>query len=260
MNGGMIGMIIRETNTEFICIDQNHHAHLAKQLISPWKADLLADDPFQDTVLYAVEQHDVGWQAFDQEPLWNDQTNKPYTFIDLPLLIKTVLYTNGVNMVEKRNPYAAALCSAHYTKFLQKYDIKELVQYVENEQQRRQTILQAYPEIDEETFDKHLSVVQFADNLSLFICLHGAGNNEERHRYFQKGVPIPEAIDSHGEKFIEAEWLNEEKIQLTGLPKVEAFSIVVEEKALSKEDIQANGLISSYEETKARPRTIQVVV
>ena len=256
----MVGMIIRETNTEFICIEQNHHAHLAKQLILPWKADLLADDPFQDTILYAVEQHDVGWQAFDKEPLWNDGSNKPYTFIDLPLLIKTVLYTNGVNMVEKRNPYAAALCSAHYTKFLRKYERKEVVQYVENEELRRQTILQAYPEIDDESFSKHLSIVQFADNLSLFICLHEAGNNEDRHRYFQKGVPIPEAIDFTGEKFIEAQWLDEERIQLKGLPKVEAFSIAVEEKALAKDAIKENSLLSTYEETPTTERTIQVIL
>src|SRR5699024_7108306 len=193
----MFIMIVRETDQHFICIEQNHHAHVAKQIISQWKSYFLAEDPLAEDVLYAVEQHDVGWHFFDKQPIWNDNKNHPYTFIDLPVLLKTVLYTNGVDIVERRNPYAAALCSAHYTKFLQKYEIKEVQQYIEKEELRRKNILQAYPEVDEATFAKHLALVQLADNISLYICLHEAGENLLKHRYFKNGIYIPDVLDKN---------------------------------------------------------------
>lgn len=249
-------MIVRETTDHFICIEQDYHAHLAEQIISQWKQTFLKEDPFAETVLYAIQQHDLGWHYFDKQPLWNDETNKPYTFIDLPLLIKTVLYTYGVDLVERRSPYAAALCSAHYTKFLQKYDIEEVQQYITQEQRRRERILQAFPEIDTETFEKHLGLLQFADNLSLFICLHEEGNNETRHRYFERGVRIPPAIDQGDVQFVTADWLDDTTIQLQHLPTVAPFSITMKETFLPKNAIEKEGFAKLYEKTAATKRTI----
>lgn len=249
-------MIIRETDQHFICIEQDKHAHIAKHMIAQWKDYLLKNDPFSDDVLYAVEQHDVGWHYFDQQPFWNDETNAPHTFIDLPLLTKTVLYTYGVDLVEKRNPYAAALCSAHYTKFLQKYEKDEVKQYVANEQLRRKLILQNYPEIDEETFEKHLALLQLADNMSLYICLHEPGNNEDKHRYFARGIFIPSAIDSKDIQFIEASWQDEDTLTLRNVEKVAPFSIELAEKIVPKQKIKSEGFSTSYEQTPITKRTI----
>lgn len=251
-------MIIRETENHFICIEQDHHAHLAKEVIKQWKDILLKNEPLKEDVLYAVEQHDVGWHAFDKQPLWNDVTNAPYTFIDLPLLIKTILYTKGVDDVEKRNPYAASLCSAHYTKFLQKYDIKEVKQYIDQEQLRRKSILQNFPEVDEVTFNKHLAFLQLADNMSLFLCLHEAGNNDERHRYFEPGIFIPEAIDSNKTQYIKAEWNDDRTLTFSNFAQVPSFSIVIEEKIIEKQAIKSKGLLKAYETGKIIPRKITI--
>src|SRR5699024_6581888 len=239
-------MIVREDDQHVICIEQDHHAHIAAQMIEKWKSHFLNKDSFAESVLYAIEQHDVGWHYFDKEPLWNDETKQPYTFIDLPLLIKTVLYTYGVTIVEKRNPYAAALCSAHYTKFLQKYEIDEVQQYISNEQLRRKSILEAYPEIDEAIFSKHLALLQFADNLSLFVCLHEPGNNDNRHRYFQNGIRIPEAIDRDKVQFINGKWKDVQNFILNNLPEIEPFTITLGEKFVPKQLIETEGFVSSY--------------
>lgn len=252
-------MIIRETEEDFICIEQNHHAHIAKRIIAHWQTYFLADDLLADSVLYAVKQHDVGWHYFDKQPLWNDQTNKPYTFIDLPLLIKTVLYTKGVDIVERKNPYAAALCSAHYTKFLQKYEIREVQQYVEKEYLRRKRILQAFPEVDEATFERHLAFIQLADNLSLYICLHDPGNNDDKHRYFQSGIRIPEPIDEGKVEYLTAHWNNEQTIQLKNIENVPPFSIDLQEKTIPKNIIKEDGFLNSYEQVTSTLRRINFV-
>lgn len=249
-------MIIREYPLHFTCIEQHHHAYLSKQIISHWKDYFLNNDPFTPCVLYAIEQHDVGWDYFDREPIWNDKAKRPYSFIDLPLRIKTVLYTNGVNVVEERNPYAAALCSAHYTKFLNKYDIPEVQRYIDQEQLRQQRILQSFPEIDEATFNKHLSILQLADNLSLFICLHEPGNNEKRHRYFSKGIPISKEIDHQNIGLIEPFWQDEKTIKLKNLPSIDSFSVTIKEKTVTKKLIEENGFLPCYEEAAVSKRVI----
>lgn len=250
-------MIVRETEQHFICIEQNHHAHIAKQIISQWESYFLADDPFSDDVLYAIEQHDVGWHFFDEKPIWNDQANQPYTFIDLPLLMKTVLYTHGVDIVQNRNPYAAALCGAHYTKFLRKYDIEEVQQYIRRENLRRKRILQAYPEINETTFNKHLALLQLADNMSLYICLHEAGNNNEQHRYFKKGIHIPNTIDKNNVQFISTNWLNMNTIELKNIETVKSFSISIQEKIIPKKLIEQDGFSTAYEKTSSKKRNVK---
>lgn len=252
-------MIIREREDEFVCIEQNHHAHIAKQLIIHWQQTYLQSDSLTESVLYAIEQHDVGWNYFDKQPLWNDALQRPYTFIDLPLLIKTVVYTTGVNIVAARNPYAAALCSMHYTNFLHKYDLTEVKRYVLNEQLRRQQILQAYPEVDDVTFEKHLAILQLADNLSLFICLHEPGNNNYKHRYFQNGIRIPQPIDFNNKKFITASWSNKETVFLNNMSQVEPFSITIKEKLVSKKAIAENGWLQSYEKSPFTDKKINVI-
>lgn len=251
-------MIVRETESHFICIEQDHHAHLSKQMIAQWKDYFLQDDPLIDSVLFAVEQHDIGWHHFDRQPLWNDQTRQPYTFIDLPLLIKTVLYTNGVNIVEEKDPYAAALCSAHYTKFLQKYEIDEVKHYIKSEQLRRETILQLYPHIDKATFNRHLAFLQLADNMSLYICLHEPGNNKNIHRYFQRGIRIPPSINRSDHSFIEANWQNNDTIYLNNIERTEPFSLTIHEKYIPKEKLKQGGLINLYEQTSITKRQIHL--
>lgn len=251
-------MIIRKTNTHIICIEQDHHAHIAKQVLSQWKQFFLKDDPLASSVLYAIKQHDLGWRPFDKQPLWNDDTEMPYTFIDLPIPIKTVLYTYGVDLVEKRNPYAAALCSAHYTKFLQKYKIKEVQQYVNDEQLRRSTILQSYPEVDDKTFAKHLSLLQLADNMSLFLCLHEPGDNTNKHRYFQKGIYIPPTIDYQNLQFIKTIWQNNNTIELTNIEQIDDFSISLGERKIKKSNLGNNSFISIYKQTDPEYRTIHI--
>lgn len=249
-------MIIREHPSHFICIEQNHHAHLAYEIMSHWQYVFMKNDPYVDSVLYAVKHHDIGWDYFDREPLWNDKMNQPYTFIDLPLLIKTVLYTYGVDLVETKNAYAGALCSAHYTKFLNKYDTPEVQQYIKKEEMRRNNFFQSYPEIEHEIFLRHLNLLQLGDHVSLFICLHESGNNEERHRYFAKGIPLGNLIEGFKQSVLEPFWLDEKTIVFKNLPKVKSFSITIKEKIISKNHIKEKGFLQTYKETPYSDRII----
>jgi len=253
-------LIVREENDRFVCIEQNHHAHLAKEMMMKWKLAYLSEDPLADSVLYAIEQHDVGWDYFDKQPFWNDKLKRPYTFIDLPLLIKTIVYTRGVNIISERDPYAASLSSAHYSIFLEKYSEEAIRQYIMKEKLRRQQILTSYPEINDEKFQYHLALLQLADNLSLFICLHDPHSPESRHRYFEKGIAIPKPIDFKHKQFIQPNWIDERTVELENITYVSPFNIHLREKYVLKETINKDGWMAAYENTRSQKREIEISV
>lgn len=241
-------MIIREQKESFIMIEQHHHAHISKEIIAHWKDHFLKNDKMINSVLYAIQMHDYGWNFFDKQPFWNDKINKPYSFIDFPIVPKTVLYTEGVNKVEEKDPYAAALCSAHYINFMKNDETDEVIFYLNHERNRIKRILKHYPQITSEIFDDHLSLLKFADNISLFICLNEPGTSKDNHHYFFKnGIPI--SIKMIKTNLIDAKWISKDTVALIGLPQVPSFSVLLKQKRLTKQEIFKKGLVDLYQTT-----------
>lgn len=98
---------------------------------------------------------------------------------DFPVIPKTVLYTQGIDEVEAVDPYAAALCSAHYMKFISKSPTEEAQHYLTQEEKRIDSIMSRFPSIDSKIFDHHVRLLQFADHISLYICLNDPGVKPE---------------------------------------------------------------------------------
>src|SRR5699024_754726 len=112
------------------------------------------------------------------------------SFIDFPVLPKTVLYTQGVDKVEEVDAYAAALCSTHYMRFMENNTNPEVQTYMAHEKKRTKHILTNLA-IDQATFDDNVSLLQFADNISLYVCLNETGVSQSNvHFFFKDGIPI----------------------------------------------------------------------
>ncbi len=243
-------MIIRKTNNTFVMTEQHYHAQISAEIVNHWVDHFLKGDPQIDSILYAIKNHDIGWDLFDKQPFWNELTNAPYSFIDFPILPKIALYTYGVDLVEKNDPYAAALCSAHYVKFMQNHSNPEVNNYLIKEKKRQQRILMDLPAITPDIFDMHLAILQFADNISLYLCLNEPGLiKSETHYFFQEGIPISPKINKITTPYIEAEWLDQHTLRLKGLPSVPSFSVSLKQKNLTTQQIEKDGLIKSYQTT-----------
>ncbi len=241
-------MIIRKQNDSFIMIEQHHHAHISKEIITHWKGHFLNNDSMVNSVLYAIQMHDYGWDFFDKQPFWNDKINEPYSFINFPIIPKTVLYTEGVNKVEQKDPYAAALCSAHYIDFMKNDETDDVLLYLNHERNRIKRILKQYPHIKSEVFWQHLALLKFADNISLYVCLNEPGTSpDNQHYFFKNGIPI--SIQTIKSNLIDAKWISKDTIVLTGLPQVPSFSVSLKQKRLPKQDIFKKGLVDLYQTT-----------
>src|SRR5699024_4679174 len=114
----------------------------------------------------------------------------PYSFIDFPVLPKTVLYTQGVDKVEEVDAYAAALCSTHYMRFMENNTHPEVQTYMAHEKKRTKRTLTDLA-IDQATFDDNVALLHFAYDISLYVCLNEPGVSQSNvHFFFKDGIPI----------------------------------------------------------------------
>lgn len=252
-------MIIREEENNITMIEQHNHAQISAEALKHWADSAITNDPLFSSVLYAVRNHDIGWASFDKQPFWNDEKAAPYAFTDFPALPKTVLYKHGINEVEKYDLYAALLCSEHYTRFMMNNPSEGAAEFVNGEKLRQIRIKKALHYFDEQQFSRHYSLLQFADNLSLFICLNKPGaSGEEQHPFFKKGIPVSPAIMADSCDVMEATWQDEDTVVLSPFPFYEQVPVTIQYKVLSKKEIAEAGFLQAYENSPYKEKGIEI--
>ncbi|SET02002.1 Protein of unknown function [Oceanobacillus limi] len=251
-------MIVRERKKEFVMIEQHNHAQLSGMILSNWKSTLFQGESYRKSVELANYLHDIGWKEFDQQPFWNDKVQAPYTFSDFPIHPKIVLYQHGINEVEKRDLYAALLCSEHYKRFLIQHTSIEAQSFVNEENRRQQCIRHRLENVDKDLFDFHYRLLQFGDNLSLYLCLNEPGvTNQDIHPFFKNGIPLPEGITTNSH--LELTWTDENTVSLQDFPFEQPFTVTIKQKIVNKDEIAKKGLIQAYQEEAMEEFPVQLI-
>lgn len=252
-------MIVRENEHEFIMIKQHDHALISEQIITEFKDEFLPIDEMKPSVFYAIKMHDVGWKYFDQEPFWNDEKHCPYSFIDFPNVVKTVLYKHGIDEVANENLYAALLCSLHYTAFLEKDSTIESRKFIEHEITRQNTIRKKL-EVIEELLSFHFQLLKLADNLSLFICLNELGAAEDEiHYFFKQGISLPRDFTSSLGDTLHLKWQDQQTIHCGNPLFQKPFTVSIPMKKVAKDEITKQGLMKSYDEALEESYTVTIL-
>ena len=73
-------MIVRERPDSYLLVKQHDHALASGEFARHWAREPL---PLEST-LYAIAHHDVAWQGPDASVRWNEETGRPYSFVDSP--------------------------------------------------------------------------------------------------------------------------------------------------------------------------------
>ncbi|MBP2079993.1 DUF3891 family protein [Oceanobacillus polygoni] len=242
-------MIVRERDHDFILIQQDHHAAISGDIVKQWKKDYFLGEALRSSVEFAAYQHDCGWKEFDKQPFLNDENGIPYSFYDFPVLPKIVLYKHGIDVVEQVDSYAALLCSEHYKRFLLNHTSLEAQEFVTAENTRQQAIMDARNEFNKRLFNFHYSIVQFSDNLSLYLCINEPGiTKESEHSFFKEGIPMSQALQEFCNAHLQLHWKNENTVVLDDFPFEQPFDVIIKLKVIPKVDLSAKGLVASYEE------------
>ncbi|GEM_PF-251859 len=257
-------MIIRETATGFTCITQHDHAQLSGWLAAVWGNPDIPCPAAGGPLVLASALHDVGWIPIDQRPRWNERTSQPYSFRDEPLARKLPQYTAGVDLVARHDPYAALLCSMHYTSFMPSGGNNlspETAAYLQNEHARqtqlRKTLTQTGRKADVARAEHDLSLLKLWDHISLYVALNEPGASKTReHPWYRDGFP-PTALQPGGDpvRFM-ARWLDKSRIALQPFPLRAKLPYALPYRQVPKAEIEQHGLERAFQNS---PIQIQVI-
>lgn len=242
-------MIILEREQSYILVKQNDHANIAAEIAKNCKKDYFCDENRTEEVLLAIKEHDRGWIDLDSSPVWNDKSEKPYSFIDYPLPLKISFYKKGLDEVEIMSKYACLLCSLHYTSFIQDPSEPAVRDFWEEEKQRQKQLKNDLQKSGktEEILMYHLDLLKFGDYLSLYICLNEPGDNNRIHPFFRNGFPQLFAFVT--DKPIVAHWNNKDSVSLSFSPFEQKFEVNLPYREVFKDKIEQHGILQAYKDT-----------
>ena len=261
---GGISMICRERKEDWLMVTQHDHGVLAGQFAKVFNSTSFRSSKRWNEAIFAVTEHDRGWIDLDDMPFWNDAQSAPYTFLDFPIAPKLAFYSKGLDEIESTSPYATLLCSMHYEKLLNQVDLEHptLTKYMQHEQKRRDQIQLGLGIADlaaegELIYDLH--VLQFCDDLSLYLCLNEPGSDKEHeHPWFRDGFAVSEKFDFTEGEMIQGFWKDQSTVELTNFPFDTAFSIQLPSRYVSKLDIQQMGIAKAFSNSEEIRYSIQI--
>lgn len=207
-------MIVRAEKDHFIVIRQHDHGLTSGMIATHLALDI---EPLF-TALYAISHHDWGWSKVDEIIRWNEPKGQPYSFIDYPLEEKLEVYKWGIDELEAKHPYAAYLCSRHYTSFFVHASHPLEVDFRKQELIRQHQLRSHFDAVEEQNRNRNFRILQLCDDLSLAICMNQPGENT--HPWFRDGIHFEdqvyhfEMIDSHHIRFMPNLFIEPFEIQI----------------------------------------------
>src|SRR5690606_4780986 len=251
-------MIVREQGAQLFLITQPHHAAITCHFAGHWRVTAFLGFDMLEAVLFTISEHDHCWRKADAAPLFDPAAGRPWSFDDYPEEEKIGLYRNGLDTMEKANPYAAWLCSRHFGSFfkLARTDSGRKYFLHENVRQDRLRDQLSKKGVDLKAGDFHFHLLQFCDNLSLFVCLNQAGLNQ--HPWFLDGFAGSDQLRI-GPGVLNATWENPETLMIRPFPFDDEFTIDLEYRVLPSGLSSQKELDQRWETAPVQIQTIRII-
>jgi hypothetical protein len=181
------------------------HMDLCTQMARAYGNDRFEPIKPADEVLYAIANHDRGWDEYDQSPMVDQQTGLPFIMAKTPPAEAVKTNSGSPNFNEANNPYSGLLSSMHtwglynkrygFSRFALRIrpdsvsvpvlDVnrKMIDSMLEGEVKRQQRLKQKLAEnprtkalLEEPRLFQNYKQLQFFDTLSLYFHLVHAGD------------------------------------------------------------------------------------
>ncbi|HEY7244534.1 MAG TPA: DUF3891 family protein [Xanthobacteraceae bacterium] len=116
-----------ESEAHFV-LTMAEHLEFCGQLARAFgNAEFQPLDPYGET-LYAVENHDRGWDAYDASPKFDPDTGLPYSLVRTPAEDSLKTITASPDFAERHHPYCGILVSMHtWGLHNQRYGVSQFV-------------------------------------------------------------------------------------------------------------------------------------
>jgi hypothetical protein len=116
-------VLLREDERGLLAIGQPSHAWVSGQLARAWGNERFGAVAPREEVCLAAAQHDIGWAERDLEPLYNPETGRPRSFMEMPIDLHLGLFTDGPRSLLTQSRYAALLVSMHGSRLYARRDL-----------------------------------------------------------------------------------------------------------------------------------------
>ncbi|CAN5149377.1 DUF3891 family protein [soil metagenome] len=214
-------MIVREKSGSFVLVKQHDHALASGKLARYW-----AERPWPyGPTLYAISHHDVAWKELDETVRWNEETGRPYSFMDYPSGPKVRAYAAGVDFVEAHDPYAGCLCSMHYETITRGSEYEIETRFARAEARRQERLREEMSGEELRSLEHNLGLLKLCDGLSLFVCLNEPGRETYYPWPYQEGL-------AYVEEDYAPEWVDEGTLRVRPNPFSGPFGISLPYKVI----------------------------
>lgn len=217
-------MIVRELADSFVLVKQHDHALASGAFAEHW-----AESPRpRDSALFAVAQHDAAWKGPDSAVRWNEEKDRPYSFVDHPVGPKIEGYAHGLGWLEEQNAYAACLCSMHFEALVRRFGRTATeARFAEAEALRQRRLRASMSDEDIANLDRNLGLLRLCDGLSLFVCLNEPGGADYP-------PPYPGGFAFDGDTF-EPIWEDRRTLRLDPNPFAEPFDVTIPYQTIGRD-------------------------
>jgi hypothetical protein len=208
-------VIVREEPDAFLLVRQHDHGLAAGEFARRFARK---PRPLEPTLL-AVANHDLAWRELDAEVLWDEDGDRPYSFVNYPRERKLPAQRRGIDEIERFNPYAGCLCSMHFARFVEGSREPIEARFWEAELRRQERLRERMGVEELATLERNFRFLRLCDGLSLFVCLNEPGGKDQP-------PPYPEGFVFGGERFAPI-WEDEHTLRFEPSPFVEAFDLAL---------------------------------
>lgn len=174
-------MIRREIKGGWVLFNQDDHAKLAGDIMRFWGNQNFSSIKPQKEVLFAIANHDSGWEEWDTNPRINPKTKYPMNFMEMYENEQHEIWIRCFEKYSKEHKYASALTALHFSKFNNKSLSKDPSNGSSVKlKQRINNFVSDMLNSKNEDKDKiliDLKFVQIGDIISLTLC-HGWNSTE----------------------------------------------------------------------------------
>jgi Protein of unknown function (DUF3891) len=169
----------RARANEFLLVEQPAHARISGQIALAMTAPGLLPS-LSTTVIQGIELHDEGWASFDRRMVEQIGApgQRPLSFLECGVTDFLTAWSGSIRAAEAVAPIAGYIVSGHFRRLAQHRlnfvhdsaeDRQSLESFVASESHRQARLL-ASDGRDEAEALRLVTVLQFCDLLSLYLC------------------------------------------------------------------------------------------
>ncbi len=163
-------MIVANDGPDLIVVTQADHAQLSAALLSLWRADGLPEHPRRDDLLFAVREHDNGWQRADAAPRISPNTGRPTSFDRVSADSRLEIWRRSVRRHALKRPYPSLLILRHARAVNRRFWSAPGWSDFESELEALEKELLEECGIDEKQISADYAWLRLTDTLSLGGC------------------------------------------------------------------------------------------